>query len=119
MPPAKHCCDICGKEFSTMSNLFKHKRNVHRDKHLFKCNKCNAEFGNKAILHNHKRVYHSKNTPGQAESSSSPNLMESLDTLQELINKGNCLITTGVNIALFVCFMQSHVLPVFSGSAYW
>lgn len=51
-----YTCDLCEKKYNIISNLHRHKRNVHSNKKdkTFKCKRCDEKFTNYVDLTSHK-----------------------------------------------------------------
>ncbi|KYN12594.1 Zinc finger protein Xfin [Trachymyrmex cornetzi] len=54
--PAKHLCDLCGAELSSMRRLIVHKRS-HTGEKIFECDMCDKRFASKENLNIHKRTH--------------------------------------------------------------
>jgi len=60
---AKHNCEVCGKAYSSKSNLTAHKK-IHSGERPFECTICHKRFRQKAHLQKHETT-HSSATPYQ------------------------------------------------------
>jgi len=60
---ARHNCEVCGKAFSSKSNLTAHKK-IHSGERPFECEICHKRFRQKAHLQKHETT-HSNATPYQ------------------------------------------------------
>lgn len=49
-------CSVCGKTFTTLSDLYLHKR-LHK-KNRYHCHLCDKIFNTNSTLHNHKQYFH-------------------------------------------------------------
>merc|ERR1712233_269459 len=58
---AKHNCEVCGKAYSSKSNLTAHKK-IHSGERPFECGVCHKRFRQKAHLQKHETT-HSSATP--------------------------------------------------------
>ena len=59
-PDARHKCDVCGRKFTTKSNLRHHLKNVHNpDGPRYECEVCGKRFTQKGSLGLHLETVHS------------------------------------------------------------
>ena len=54
--PQTHACKTCGKEFTHLSNLIRHRRQ-HEEKSSFQCDQCSSSFKNQSSLDTHLAMH--------------------------------------------------------------
>lgn len=58
--PPQHRCEICQKEYHTMTNLKSHVKNVHHEKKDFNCQYCDSSYFSNFHLNRHILTGHMK-----------------------------------------------------------
>jgi len=98
-----HICEYCKKEFSTKSNLNRHrdtsKKCNHTEKILFSCNFCDKELCSKQKLHYHVNICKYKNETSLEKETDNNELKEQVNIMKKEIEElKNSKNTTNITI---------------------
>ena len=55
-----YSCDVCGKQFSSISTVQAHKKSIHEEKGIHSCEMCGKTFDRSSLLNTHIRNHHTE-----------------------------------------------------------